>query len=353
MSFSMQKRGRRDGDQDGVEGEPRNLARKVAEHYSARTNQTREEREASPIIYLKKLNNWIKSVLIQRYTKAGDAVLDLACGKGGDLIKWDKASIGYYVGIDIADGSIEDARNRYNGETDHARGRRGHKFRARLLCADCFEVDLGPALKDDAPFDVCSCQFALHYSWSTEERARRALHNVSSLLQPGGYFIGTMPDANVIVRKLRHAEGLQFGNSVYEIRFDDHFRDKHFPSSQPFGIQYEFHLQDAVDCPEWLVAFPNFQALAEEYGLELVLKKNFHDFVHEYSQVPDFADLMRKQGALGDPSTGATISDEEWDAAYIYLAFVFQKSGKSTNRRKNVPRGTHQTILPEDIGFLQ
>jgi hypothetical protein len=35
---------------------------------------------------------------------------------------------------------IEDARNRYNGETDHARGRRGHKFRARLLCADCFEV---------------------------------------------------------------------------------------------------------------------------------------------------------------------------------------------------------------------
>jgi hypothetical protein len=70
-----------DGDQDGVEGEPRNLARKVAEHYSARTNQTREEREASPIIYLKKLNNWIKSVLIQRYTKPGDAVLDLACGK--------------------------------------------------------------------------------------------------------------------------------------------------------------------------------------------------------------------------------------------------------------------------------
>jgi hypothetical protein len=58
-----------------------------------------------------------------------------------------------------------------------------------------------------------------------------------------------------------------------------------------------------VDCPEWLVAFPNFQALAEEYGLELVLKKNFHDFVHEYSQVPDFADLMRKQGALGDPCT--------------------------------------------------
>ena len=49
-------------------------------------------------------------------------------------------------------------------------------------------------------------QFAMHYSWSTEARARRALANVSALLRPGGTFIGTMPDANVIIKKLR--EGL-------------------------------------------------------------------------------------------------------------------------------------------------
>lgn len=46
-------------------------------------------------------------------------------------------------------------------------------------------------------------QFAMHYSWSTEARARQALANVSALLCPGGTFIGTMPDANVIVQKLR------------------------------------------------------------------------------------------------------------------------------------------------------
>ncbi|KAL6976203.1 mRNA (guanine-N(7))-methyltransferase, partial [Sarracenia purpurea var. burkii] len=62
----------------------------------------------------------IKSVLIQLYARRGDAVLDLACGKGGDLIKWDKAKIGYYVGIDIAEGSdielIRDVQILQDGE---------------------------------------------------------------------------------------------------------------------------------------------------------------------------------------------------------------------------------------------
>ncbi|CAM8903649.1 unnamed protein product [Rhodiola kirilowii] len=76
------------------------IAQKVADHYSVRTNQTLEQREASPIIHLKKLNNGL-------YTRKRDSVLDLACGKGGDLIKWDKAMIGYYVCIDITAGSVK------------------------------------------------------------------------------------------------------------------------------------------------------------------------------------------------------------------------------------------------------
>ncbi|BBN13848.1 mRNA (guanine-N7-)-methyltransferase [Marchantia polymorpha subsp. ruderalis] len=326
--------------------------RQVAEHYSNRSNQTREEREASPIIHLKKLNNWIKSVLIHLYANRGDAVLDLGCGKGGDLIKWDKASISYYVGVDVAEGSIEDARNRYNGDTDHAQNRKAFSFPARLVCADCFEVPLDEALKDLPSFDVCSCQFALHYSWSTEERARQTLHNVTTMLLPGGMFIGTMPDANVIVRKLRDADGLEFGNSVYKIEFGDLYSEKKF-MSPPFGIQYNFHLEDAVDCPEWLVPFSKFVALAEEYGLELVMKQNFHEFVNQYIQKTEFGELMRKLGALGDGTEGNNISDDEWEAAYIYLAFVFRKKGTPKIRQRAVPKGSFKRIEPEDVLFVQ
>ncbi|KAL0320744.1 UNVERIFIED_CONTAM: cap guanine-N7 methyltransferase 1 [Sesamum radiatum] len=314
------------------------FAKKVADHYSARTNQTLEEREASPIIHLKKLNNWIKSVLIQLYAKRGDAVLDLACGKGGDLIKWDKARIGYYVGIDIADGSIEDCRTRYNGDADHHQRRKKFSFPARLICGDCFEVRLDKVLAEDAPFDICSCQFAMHYSWSTEARARRALANVSALLRPGGIFIGTMPDANVIIKRLRQAEGLEFGNSVYWIRFDE-----------------EFEKKDAVDCPEWIVPFHVFKALAEEHGLELVFVKNSHAFVDEYLKKPEFVELMRRLGALGDGKEDqSTLSPDEWEVAYLYLAFVLRKRGQPDQARGSSRRDKGKMHLSkEDISYIK
>lgn len=344
-----------DGDSQFLEDESTKIfARKVADHYSARTNQTLEEREASPIIHLKKLNNWIKSVLIQLYAHRGDAVLDLACGKGGDLIKWDKANIGYYVGIDIADGSIEDCRTRYNGDAEHHQRRKKFTFPARLMCGDCFEISLDKVLEEDAPFDICSCQFAMHYSWSTEARARRALANVSALLRPGGHFIGTMPDANVIIRKLREAEGLVFGNSVYWIRFDEEFSDKKFKASSPFGIKYKFHLEDAVDCPEWIVPFHIFKALAEEYDLELVLVKNSHEFVDEYLKRQEFVELMRRLGALGDGKQDqSTLSPDEWEVAYLYLSFVLRKRGQPEQTRGNGRRDKGKMhISKEDIMYI-
>lgn len=50
------------GDSHYEEDESSRNARKVADHYSARSNQTLEQREASPIIHLKKLNNWVLSL---------------------------------------------------------------------------------------------------------------------------------------------------------------------------------------------------------------------------------------------------------------------------------------------------
>ena len=82
------------------------------------------------------------------------------------------------------------------------------------------------------------------------------LKNVSECLKPGGYFIGTIPDAYDIMRRQKAAASDTFGNDVFEIKF---LSD---PDDLPvFGAKYNFHLDGVVDCPEFLVYFPAFEKL--------------------------------------------------------------------------------------------
>ena len=46
---------------------------------------------------MRNFNNWVKSVLIRGYVQRGAIVLDLCCGKGGDLLKWKEGRIGYLI----------------------------------------------------------------------------------------------------------------------------------------------------------------------------------------------------------------------------------------------------------------
>jgi mRNA (guanine-N7-)-methyltransferase len=86
------------------------------------TDNTRPEvgvaqRETSPIIGLKSFNNWVKSVLISRFAHPALAaskvvgrgprpsrgkVLDMGCGKGGDMTKWAKARAAEVLAVGLS-----------------------------------------------------------------------------------------------------------------------------------------------------------------------------------------------------------------------------------------------------------
>lgn len=96
---------------------------------NARPDVGVKQRRESPIIGLKNFNNWVKSVLITRFAhpvlaaspssnhqfsgadrrgknKTSGKVLDMGCGKGGDLSKWSKARIAEYMGVGKWDTQI-------------------------------------------------------------------------------------------------------------------------------------------------------------------------------------------------------------------------------------------------------
>ncbi len=169
---------------------------RVASHYNAREDQGRDRRNESNILHMRNFNNWIKSILISKYLRKArkhldrskkPIVFDLCCGKFGDVQKWQRGNIAYLVGADIAYKSLQDAVSRYN--TLH------NKFPAKLIHADCGQVNLIPYLGQGIGFDLVSSQFAIHYCFETEERARRLFENATSCLRNGGFFIGTVPGA--------------------------------------------------------------------------------------------------------------------------------------------------------------
>ncbi|CAL8299547.1 unnamed protein product [Lota lota] len=324
----------------------------VASHYNSLQETGLAARSQSRIFYMRNFNNWLKSVLIgemvqQVRKRSGDIrVLDLGCGKGGDLLKWKKGRIKHLVCADIASVSVEQCQSRYEDMSRRAH-RNDPAFTAQFITADCSKELLSEHLKEPgARFDVCSCQFVLHYSFESQGQAETMLKNACDNLKPGGFFIGTTPDAYELVKRVEASESLRFGNEVYQVTFE---QKGVYPL---FGCQYHFSLEGVVNVPEFLVYFPLLEEMAQRYGMQLVFVKRFWEFFEERVKNEEHRNLLMRMMALerfpGEERSKeeqtqqyahaeehqrrssaqlplGTLSRSEWEAASIYLVFAFQK----------------------------
>lgn len=220
----------------------------VRQHYNAVPERGREWRRTdSRIKGLRSFNNWVKSSLIQKFSpddefqpgygdERGLLVLDMGCGKGGDLGKWQQAPqhVDLYVGLDPAEVSIDQARGRYNemkhggGRGGRGGGRGGYRrappriFHGEFAVQDCFgdtidkipivrevgfDASGGPSRFASGKFDVVTMMFCMHYAFESEEKAKQMLRNVAGALKQGGRFIGTIPNSDVLSKHvIKHAE---------------------------------------------------------------------------------------------------------------------------------------------------
>ncbi|KAK6729832.1 hypothetical protein RB195_006719 [Necator americanus] len=329
----------------------------VAQHYNAVRQDGIAGRAESRIFYLRNLNNWIKSELINEamHLLRNEAVnkmfrprvLDLACGKGGDLRKWKIANVDSVVMADVAEVSLSQAKERYNEMAERERG----LFPAEFVHSDCCKDNLKSQITSHPEFDLISCQFALHYSFIDEQSARTFLRNATETLRPGGFLIGTLPDAERIVWAVQQNDG-EFKNAVCSVQYDNKDEMKNPPL---FGAKFHFTLDSQVNCPEFLAYFPLVKHLLEELDMELVFMRRFPEALQhwkstgagllarmqalepypsrngaklsgediEYEQAEEF---VKKLDASENPTVG-TLSKSEWEAFCMYLVFAFRKKG--------------------------
>ncbi|XP_045036456.1 mRNA cap guanine-N7 methyltransferase isoform X2 [Daphnia magna] len=359
----------------------------VANHYNQLSERGVAERKESRIFHMRNLNNWIKSRIIgnilDRIRKENGPhcrlnVLDLGCGKGGDLLKWERGHVHHVVCADIAETSIEQCKERYAKLKHRSR----QVFSAEFIAADCSKENIMERMENcELKLDLVSCQFAFHYSFESLPQAEQMLANVSCNLQPGGYFIGTTTDAYDIMRRLRrdeNPENRKFGNSIFSVEFPP---ETLLDPPPLFGAKYNFHLEEVVDCPEFLVNFPTFEKLASKYGLTLVQKTRFEDFVPQElecgkdllmrmkaleayppytNQEPvstDHSDYLHAQEYLNSYSTAegfrpkiGTLSKAEWEAVSLYLVYIFRKEDLNKDRKRRHSSSSNEEDNTGDKG---
>jgi SAM-dependent methyltransferase len=276
-----------------------------------KTKQALRARQQGAALPLKQYHNRIKRELINAFAGGAPRLLDLACGRGGDLHKWVAAGVGYVRGVDLSPGEIQEARRRY-GET-----KAGVEAKGGVAPDVEFEVvaTLGTAAwsadekkksgegggggsggedNDGGPsssgrparppppptnlYDAVSCMFAAHYFFSSEASARRFLTNVAAHLKPGGFFFGTVPSGRKVQAAIR-AGGTWPLLDAPALRLEARWSGE----AAPFGSAYTCAIKDTVTAGheadpdtsagslEYLVFSSAFTGLARVCGLEPVI----------------------------------------------------------------------------------
>jgi mRNA (guanine-N7-)-methyltransferase len=371
--------------------------------YNARPEWVKERgrdwrKNESQIKGLRSYNNWVKSCMIQRFSpeekeeeeelgwgeeaKPQEAqkpllVLDIGCGKGGDLGKWQLAPqpVELYVGLDPAATSIQQAEDRYG------QMRRGKRpiFDARFVAKDCFgewigdinivrQVGIDPDVGNgvinrfkSGGFDIVTMMFSMHYSFESEDKVKNMLRNVAGSLKRGGRFIGVVPNSDSLAKNIKvwydqkkakdeakddatreapattmptanEDEGPSWGNSIYNVRFPASSIEALTPDATgsvnfrpPTGWKYTYWMAEAVDVPEFVVPWEAFRAMCEGFNLEQRYRKPFLEVWEQEKHNREMYDLAQRMNVI-DRNTGQLMmSPEEREAVSFYHSFCFVK----------------------------
>jgi SAM-dependent methyltransferase len=248
-------------------------------------------RQQSYFFEMRRFHNNIKRDLIQRYAKNVSNLLDLACGKGGDLQKWNDNNIKNVVGYDINSESIDIANTR----------KREFKNLKTKVAFNVLDLSTN-IVNGNKNVDVITSMFAFHYFFKNNDTFETIMTTIEQNLKSNGYFIGTFFDGEI----LKNIDAKIY-NEYFKITFDDNgnqiplsknpvFYEKNskinsqvnvvlydetpLDSDDFFGRKISVMMKETVlneSMDEYIVDFNNFVERLRQRGFVLIESKLFRD----------------------------------------------------------------------------
>lgn len=223
-------------------------------HYNNIKNLTPSQRACGALYALKVTHNGWKRRLLEIYANDTDSLLDIACGRGGDIMKWNDCRIKMVHGVDISLYEVREAVRRASNIK--------RPYTTCTFQIHDFLMPYTPLLS----FATVSTFFCLHYFCVSKYACQTLLESIERSLCVGGHWIGICLDSHKVTQWITEGKtsphltitNVSIGNS-----------------SHGFGQAYTYNLKETVTAPvsgdhgslEYLVPWKQVVTMAEDVGL--------------------------------------------------------------------------------------
>lgn len=332
-------------------------------------------------------HNWLKSIFIYThchpmYTNDKSlTVLDLACGRGSDIMRFYYTKVALMVGLDIdyesLISSVNGALSRYSkmrksnprfpkmffihGDAsallnydDQFRALKGMTNDNKTNMEKFFHSD--PAKR--TMFDRINMQFAIHYMFKNTETWTNFKQNLNDYLKPGGYFLISTYDGGRIVELLKDNDTFtQYYTTVKGEKkklFEIIKKYPNIKSSDAIGVG------NAIDFfAAWLFLEGNYQTeylvdrkfiesdLLTDCDMELVDTDTFdntmemhRDFFAKYAQFESVEETRKFMDGAGKYyNSRDDINASCYSNTRLYRYYVFKKKDNAKPKILSIQKG--------------
>lgn len=318
-------------------------------------------------IGMRAFNNWIKSNMIITYCNNKKRILDIGCGRGGDLQKFIRAGVSEYVGFDIDNNGLyeinDSAYNRYlnlKKKNKHVPPMYFINADAKSLLTYEHQQNIFPNmtqknrkmledhLESGKKYDVINCQFSLHYYLSDKLSWNNFCENINNHIEDNGYLLITCFDGDLIYNKLHNNKKIKvsytdkFGAEkiFFEIikAYPDNIDDK-------IGLGIDLY-NSTISNPgtyirEFLV-FPDFlkKSLEEKCSLKLVESESFFNLFNLYRKY--FTQNTNDDDFL---AVSANLPTKQYDIIRNFYLSLYGNNSDITINREEILSSFKFTIL--------